>query len=144
MCASAVLLWLLPLAYGRIAGPSMCAACGAVAQVGAYCSLALGVLGLAMIFVLHGWLRTLQTGKDCCWMRLCGAGGSMDGSMRLLRAVLWLVDSGPARAGAWQSHCLPSHSVPHTDQLSCPVRGHRQADDACRTRPERSDACGRR
>jgi hypothetical protein len=106
----AVMLWLLPFAYGRIAGESTCAACGVVAQIGAYCTLALGVLGLVVGLVLHGWLRTLQTGEDCCWMRLCGADGSMDGSMRLLRAVLWLVDSGPAKAGVCQSRCSPSHS----------------------------------
>lgn len=112
------MLWLLPVAYGRIAGASTCPACGVVAQIGAYCALALGVLGLVVGLVLHGWLRTLQTGEDCCWMRLCGADGSMDGSMRVLRAVLWLVDSGPARAGVCQPRCSPSHSLPHTELTS--------------------------
>lgn len=91
MGSCALLLWLVPLAYSRA---TACSLCEVVAQVGSYGCTSVGVLGFAVAVLLHGWLRTLQRGEDCWWMRLCG----QRGSMRALRGVLWLVDTGPGRA----------------------------------------------
>ena len=96
LCLGALLLWLMPTIYQAVASATeSCLLCDIVAQVGIYMLQAVGVLGLLVAVLMHGWLRTLRTGEDCWWLRLCG----QSASMQILRVLLWLVDNGPARAG---------------------------------------------